>query len=565
MNTTTEAPPLNHKTQAADAAHDAQFSPGSHVPDREVLEVELIPLELIDHPYPNHRTVSDARLQVLAASIAQEGLQQPIEVCLGEDVGRYTLVFGEQRLKAHRILDWVEVKAQLVPRRLSAEEVYARRGIENFHRQDLRTMERVSAAEQMVTACGGDRARAAVRLSIDDRQLEDLLYLGERLSPEVQSLALMADLPLTYLRELTKIGDPALQWDVTVRAAGASGSWWDKPGKPCKGKIYTYGMDSRTGAQAVAEFEQALAAGQVQRMSLSELRGEVAAAQRSLKTTPWDYALPVVVPGRGKGKKADLKLPACAGCPSNSETDHTLFGTESDDQNPRGLCLNPACYRQKTEAAEQAKAALVKSFSRRKQAPKPAEIDAKTPDWLKTTTARGVVQRSFKKAGGGQGEAKASSPQPAKTAEAAATQKLHAAEREWEDGFMKSLIDKAKRDPFVIVLASMLRWHPEWSAFKTTLDARRKLLQRCMGLKVLADGMATMLAKEIADAGSDQILDAVESISDKWALKDAGQVMVAEVLNLGLPPFPQAEDFQPKANDHTPKRAPKRKTKAGKA
>jgi rubrerythrin len=114
--------------------------------------------------------------------------------------------------------------------------------------------------------------------------------------------------------------------------------------------------------------------------------------KRSLKVVPWEYAEPVI---HGK-----VKLQACKDCPHNSETDRTLFGLESDSQNPRGYCLNASCFETKQKAADAAKAAVYQKVAKR-QDQSPATIRRVAPRWLKDSAVVGFVQRQLKKAADG--------------------------------------------------------------------------------------------------------------------------------------------------------------------
>jgi hypothetical protein len=110
--------------------------------------------------------------------------------------------------------------------------------------------------------------------------------------------------------------------------------------------------------------------------------------QLSLKVIPWQFDKPISL--------GDIKLRKCGGCPHNSETDRTLFGIDEDAANPRGFCLNPACYNAKHQAADEAKQQALRKISQR-QVQTPDAIRKVVPDWMKESSVVGFVQRQLEK------------------------------------------------------------------------------------------------------------------------------------------------------------------------
>ncbi|MCW2241759.1 ParB/RepB/Spo0J family partition protein [Azospirillum canadense] len=100
----------------------------------EVVELDLDKID--PNPHQPRRHFDEAALEGLAASIAQVGLRQPIGVRKGNG-GRYTLVWGERRVRASRIAGKETVFALLVKEGNSAELAL----IENLQREDLDAIE----------------------------------------------------------------------------------------------------------------------------------------------------------------------------------------------------------------------------------------------------------------------------------------------------------------------------------------------------------------------------------------------------------------------------------------
>ncbi|KMN47243.1 hypothetical protein VL04_21855 [Chromobacterium violaceum] len=91
-------------------------------------------LDLIDpNPYQPRRSFPQQELNALASSIAETGLLQPVTVRKHE--GRYQLIAGERRLRAHELLGKASIEAIVVPSEDADLAVFAL--AENIDRQDL--------------------------------------------------------------------------------------------------------------------------------------------------------------------------------------------------------------------------------------------------------------------------------------------------------------------------------------------------------------------------------------------------------------------------------------------
>jgi ParB family transcriptional regulator, chromosome partitioning protein len=129
-----------------------------------------IPLELIDqNPFQTRSQVNPEKLSELAASIAANGVVQPVLVrpLAG---GRYQLIAGERRWRASQIAGKKTVPAIL--RQVSDEQAMEITIVENLQRADLNPMEQARAferlshefhmtQEQMAQRTGKDRATVA--------------------------------------------------------------------------------------------------------------------------------------------------------------------------------------------------------------------------------------------------------------------------------------------------------------------------------------------------------------------------------------------------------------------
>jgi ParB family chromosome partitioning protein len=145
----------------------AQASPA---PETEGGKPREIPLDLIDHnPFQTRSKVNEEQLAELAASIAANGVVQPVLVrpLAG---GRFQLIAGERRWRASQIAGKTTVPAIL--RQVSDEQAMEITIVENLQRADLNPMEQARAferlsrefhmtQEQMAQRTGKDRATVA--------------------------------------------------------------------------------------------------------------------------------------------------------------------------------------------------------------------------------------------------------------------------------------------------------------------------------------------------------------------------------------------------------------------
>ena len=89
-------------------------------------------------PNPHQPRADEGDVEELMQSIQNEGLLQPISVCAGEN-GRYTLLFGHRRLKAHKLLGLKKIQARVVE--ADDAKLFNVAMMENWHRSDLSPIE----------------------------------------------------------------------------------------------------------------------------------------------------------------------------------------------------------------------------------------------------------------------------------------------------------------------------------------------------------------------------------------------------------------------------------------
>lgn len=110
--------------------------------------VKKIEVALIDaNPNQPRKVFDETKLQELSDSIKEHGLLQPI-VVVENDNGRYTLIAGERRLRAHKLASFEEISAIIT----NIDELKLREHalIENIQREDLNVIELAFCYAQLI-------------------------------------------------------------------------------------------------------------------------------------------------------------------------------------------------------------------------------------------------------------------------------------------------------------------------------------------------------------------------------------------------------------------------------
>ena len=186
-------------------------------------EIRLVALRDI-HPSPLNprRTIDEAKVAELAASIAAQGLLQNLVLRPGPpEIGGYDIIAGERRYRALQLLAkdgrWdrnaANVPAKLL--NLTDGEHIALALLENLQREDVNPMEEAEAFVQL-QAC--DRQlwtpkEIAARIGRTDRFVQQRLALVNKLAPKAQQSLRDGTLTFAQARALTMVPhDQQLSW-----------------------------------------------------------------------------------------------------------------------------------------------------------------------------------------------------------------------------------------------------------------------------------------------------------------------------------------------------------------
>lgn len=170
--------------------------------------LKRLPVDVIDRdPTQPRKHFDEEKLHELAASIEKNGLKQPITVRPIDD-GRYQIVMGERRWRAHRILqeraedDVIEILCHV--RRMDDGTKAIDAIIENMDRVDITPLEEANAFQQAMETCDLDAEGLAERLGKQTWRIEERLSLL-KLRPEYQELFRARQLGASQAFEMSRL------------------------------------------------------------------------------------------------------------------------------------------------------------------------------------------------------------------------------------------------------------------------------------------------------------------------------------------------------------------------
>lgn len=171
-------------------------------------KVVRIPLDLIDpNPMQPRKRFSERQITELAASIAANGLLQPI-VVRRLPQGRYELVAGHRRLLAFRQLGKPGIPAIVESMDDRASAVMA--VVENLQRQDLGCFEEAEGIAALLALCEMNQTQVAMQLGKAPSTIANKLRLL-KLPAEARARIAEAGLTERHARALLALADsPAL-------------------------------------------------------------------------------------------------------------------------------------------------------------------------------------------------------------------------------------------------------------------------------------------------------------------------------------------------------------------
>ena len=190
----------------------------------DYLEPELQPGEvqklriasILPNPMQPRRSFVQAELEELAASIAENGLLQPIVVRAAPGADNYELIAGERRLRAVGILGWDEVP--VIVRDASDRTLLVLALVENLQREALNPLEEAEGYASLGEQFNMKQADIAAAVGKDRSTVSNLLRLL-KLPASVRRLVEGGGLSAGHARALLAVDDPIRAAELGQQAA----------------------------------------------------------------------------------------------------------------------------------------------------------------------------------------------------------------------------------------------------------------------------------------------------------------------------------------------------------
>ena len=190
----------------------------------DYLEPELQPGEaqklritsILPNPMQPRRSFVQAGLEELAASIAENGLLQPIVVRAAAGADSYELIAGERRLRAVGILGWDEVP--VIVRDASDRTLLVLALVENLQREALNPLEEAEGYASLGEQFDMKQADIAAAVGKDRSTVANLLRLL-KLPVSVRRLVERGSLSAGHARALLAVDDPVRVVELGEQAA----------------------------------------------------------------------------------------------------------------------------------------------------------------------------------------------------------------------------------------------------------------------------------------------------------------------------------------------------------
>ena len=166
---------LNLRTSNATLDDDG---PTTFVGPEKTERVASIKIALIDpNPFQPRASFTEQEIYELAQSIEANGLIQPIRVMPSRtETGRYWIVTGERRLRAHQLLGLKKIAALVSPL-LTDQQLAELALIENVQRVNLNPIEEAIAYDSLIVVFGYTQLQISTRVSKDQSMISRSLQL----------------------------------------------------------------------------------------------------------------------------------------------------------------------------------------------------------------------------------------------------------------------------------------------------------------------------------------------------------------------------------------------------
>ena len=145
----------------------------NHLPESGVRQIQTS--KISPNPRQPRANFDAGELDQLATSIREHGVIQPLIITAGESAGSYTLIAGERRLMAAKLVELEEVP--VIIREASDQELVELALVENVQRADLGPLETAEAYRQLSEDFGLSHEEIAARVGKNRATITNTLRL----------------------------------------------------------------------------------------------------------------------------------------------------------------------------------------------------------------------------------------------------------------------------------------------------------------------------------------------------------------------------------------------------
>ena len=170
-------------------------------PKEEIIEIKID--ELRANQYKTIKTFDEETLNVLASSISQYGVFQPIIV--KKSIKGYEIIAGERRVRASKIAGLETIPA--IVREFDDSKMMEIALLENLQREDLNSIEEALAYQKIIDAKGISQSEFAKVIGKSHAYVTNTIGLLN-LPENVKEMVIKNELSMTHARILSKMSNP---------------------------------------------------------------------------------------------------------------------------------------------------------------------------------------------------------------------------------------------------------------------------------------------------------------------------------------------------------------------
>lgn len=150
--------------------------------DTQEEKIHAIPLKNIQVNEQVRKHFNEEKIQELANSIKERGLQSPIRVTL-VDENNYTILTGERRFRAHEVLEEETIKAIVITDKQQEDEIVVDQLVENIQRENLNHIETAKGFLQLKNM-GKSQREIAKHLGLEETKVSKYFAILKKIPEE---------------------------------------------------------------------------------------------------------------------------------------------------------------------------------------------------------------------------------------------------------------------------------------------------------------------------------------------------------------------------------------------